>query len=276
MSLSFGTKSKDYTPVTIDPDDVWIKGLQTGDTKIRFLEPTDEWITYREHYDPAVRRSFPCTEDTNTCPGCTSDSERTKGRSRKYAFNALNDRGMLNVYKVGSKFRNRLQQREQRIGTLLDRDYVLIRTGTNKDNTEYDYEGMERSDCDFDGELYDIPKALSGQYMQYLEMLAGADQEPAGAEEVHEEEVKPKPRGQVSKTAEEIDAEYAAAQREKAAEETKATETADLTPEQFDEELEDWTLSKMKDYLNEKGVEFPARAGRPVLGPLCKKAYFGF
>lgn len=293
--LTFGVKSKDYVPPTIDPDDVWIKGIMVGDHKVRFLEPTEEWVTYREHYDVSRRRYFPCTEDTQTCPGCTSDAERTRSRQRRYAFNALNDRGLLNVYKVGKEFRDRLAKREQRVGSLMDRDYLLIREGKGKDDTTYDYEGQDISDCPFDGELFDIREALKNQYMQYLELLAGNETAGDTADDAaHEEPVKaeePKKAAARTRTAkkdEGDEAQTAPAAAEPQAgsgdpstgvEKDKNSANAfedGLTVDQVDEILDDWTLRQMKDYLEERDIEYPARAGRPALAPLVKQSYFGF
>ena len=250
----FGQRAEEYVPVEIDPDDIWIKTFKVGETRIRILQPTKDWITWREHYDPSVKLSFPCTEDSTSCRGCTSDVERVRQRPRRYGFTALNDKGHLSVYKMGSKLKERLAGREQRQGTLEDRDYTIIRTGTTMDTTEYDYEYGDRYEVDTkDLELYDIQDILAGQYLKALEAYGDeADSEPAD-DEAH-------------------DASVTSIDKGKAAKGKDKTEKASDWIEPFREEpVGDWPLSRLKAFLEKAEVEFPARAARAVLEPLAQE-----
>jgi hypothetical protein len=240
----FGTRAEDYVPTEIDPDDIWIKTFKVGETRHRILQDTKDWITWREHYDPALRLSYPCTEDSSSCKGCTSDVERVRQRPRRYGYNALNDKGHLSVYKMGSKLKERLAGREQRQGTLTDRDYTIIRTGTTMDTTEYDYEYGDRYEVDTkELELYDIQDILAGQYLKALEAYGAKDEGEPADDSAHDASVTPIDKAKT----------------------TKKDEPADNEP------VEDWPLSRLKAFLENERVEFPARAARSVLVPLVQE-----
>jgi hypothetical protein len=251
MKFVFGQKAGSYVQPVIDEDDVWIKTFRPGETRVRFLEVTGEWITYREHFDPGLRKSYPCTEDTSSCMGCTSDLERVRQRPRKFAFNALDDKGRLNVYKIGNKLKVRLEGREQRQKTLLDRDYTIIRTGTTMDTTDYDFEYGDRYDIVFDKDLHNIQQILASQYLQAIETAGG--QEDLSTDAAHDEPVAPKKAKAAPKVVEDEEPE----EKPKAKVAPKPTEDE----EPFDE----WPLSRLKAYLNANDVEFPERASRATL-----------
>lgn len=127
-------------------DDLWLKGFKEGETKVRpWPMPVNDWTSYREHYDGALRRYFPCSEEPD-CVGCTSGIERTSARTRKWIMPALDKDGRLQYYKVGGKLYGQLQRREQRTEakTVADRDFIIVRTGSGFSDTEYDLEPGER------------------------------------------------------------------------------------------------------------------------------------
>lgn len=129
----------------------FMKYCQEGDNQVRILDEQDKWVYYWEHYNPGGY-PFPCTNDQDTCPGCTSDVEKMKKASRKIAFNCF-DGEYTNVWKVPKTVADKLEARAERIGTIKDRDYILrqIVTKTGKKTTyDYDIEGLDKEPFAFD------------------------------------------------------------------------------------------------------------------------------
>lgn len=163
--MQFGTKLKDVTASPSGGSGKWIKTFREGETKVRFLQETDDWVVYWEHYNPAGT-AFPCTGDKQSCPGCTSDNERMSKASRKTAVNVLVGE-YIDVYKLTTKLANRLVSRAERNdGTITDREYTIIRTGSGLD-TEYDVEGGAAVSIDVAAyQLNDIPQMLATQFRE--------------------------------------------------------------------------------------------------------------
>jgi hypothetical protein len=109
--------------------------VQEGTTLVRFMAEPSEWVKFREHYDD-VRKFFPCT--TDDCPGCAEK----RGASERYLSNVvLVDDSKVVVLLMPKTLASRIVNRWERWGTIVDRDIAIIRTGTTKDDTEYDAEG---------------------------------------------------------------------------------------------------------------------------------------
>lgn len=128
----------------------FMKYCREGDNTLRILDEPDKWVYYWEHFNPGGY-AFPCTNDRDTCPGCTSDIERMQRASRKIAFNAF-DGEYTNVWKVPKTVADKLKARWERIGTVRDRDYIITQIVTksgNKTNYDYDVEGQEKQKFDF-------------------------------------------------------------------------------------------------------------------------------
>lgn len=126
----------------------FMKYPKPGANTIRILDEPGDWKYYWEHFNPGGF-SFPCTNDRDNCPGCTSDDEKMKKASQKVSFNAF-DGQYTNVWKfpklsVGDK----LKARFERIGTVMDRDYLITQIKT-ANSTEYDVEGLDKEPFDFD------------------------------------------------------------------------------------------------------------------------------
>jgi hypothetical protein len=101
-----------------------------GSMTVRFLEDPEEWINYVEHYDEVLRKSFPCVEAN--CPGCATDSRK----SSRYLANAVdieNDRVV--PLQLPKTLVSSLVAMYDRMGTMLDRDFELIRSGEGLDTT---------------------------------------------------------------------------------------------------------------------------------------------
>jgi hypothetical protein len=98
----------------------------------RFLTEPEEWVGYYEHFDQALRRSYPCIEDN--CPGCASEERRTF----RYLANFVNtEDDRVIPLQMPKDLANRLVNRYDKYDTLMDRDYELSRSGEGLD-TVYD------------------------------------------------------------------------------------------------------------------------------------------
>jgi hypothetical protein len=97
-----------------------------------------------------MNKSFPCTR-TASCPGCSSDNERTRNNPRRYGtFVYLVDQKRVLPFKVPQRLSERLTLRAERNdGTLRNRDYVIIRSGAGLD-TDYDVDQDERYALDIE------------------------------------------------------------------------------------------------------------------------------
>lgn len=136
----------------------YMKYLKAGDNAIRVLDEPDKWVWYWEHYNPGGY-PFPCTNDRETCPGCTSDDEKMKKASRKIAFNAY-DGEYVNVWKVPKTVADKLTTRYERNRTVTDRDFII--TQFKKDNGffDYDVEGQDKSPVEVSKEFFRDPEDL--------------------------------------------------------------------------------------------------------------------
>lgn len=146
MALTFGKKKSEIK----ESDGNYIRRFRDGETKVRFLQEPDDWWGYRQHY--AGRRSYPCTEDYDTCPGCNSDTDAERRASRRYGtFVWLVNDDRVVPFELGAKLADRLIRRAERNdGTLLSRDYLVVRSGKDL-ATEYEVEQDERYPVDIAG-----------------------------------------------------------------------------------------------------------------------------
>lgn len=144
MGFQFGTKKSE-----IQEPGNYVRNFKKGETKCRFLQEHGDWWGYYEHYLDG--KAFPCMEIPE-CPGCTSSSDSVRRRARRYGtFVYLPDGKRVLPYKIGPKLQERLVVRSERNnGTLLSRDYVVIRTGSGLE-TDYDVDQDERYDFDVEG-----------------------------------------------------------------------------------------------------------------------------
>lgn len=129
----------------------FLRTIRDGkDCRVRFLQDPEDWFKYREHFSQATK-FFPCTNDSS-CPGCSSDDEKLAKSSRRYIANVVivaekdaKDEGQVALLKIPVDLANRLINKADRNGgTLLTRDYTLIRTGNSLDTT-YDAEAEDKA-----------------------------------------------------------------------------------------------------------------------------------
>jgi hypothetical protein len=145
--MRFGTAKKDAVD-DYSGDGLYLRTFKDGDTTVRFLEETDDWIQFREHYT-RDRKSFPCTGDKWSCPGCTSDDEEVSRSSRKYACNVYVVKGgYVAPYRIPITLAKKMFTRSERNdGTVLNRDYTVMKTGKGMD-TDYDVEQDDKYTMD--------------------------------------------------------------------------------------------------------------------------------
>jgi hypothetical protein len=166
MGLTFGQRKADAPAIT-EGSGNYLRNFKDGDTIIRFIEEPDDWIVFREHYT-TDRKSFPCTEDRDSCPGCTSDIESVQRASRKYATNVwLVKSDLVLPFRIPMSLAKRVFSRAERNeGIVTNRDYVVMKSGKGMD-TEYDIEADERyavSLKELLAKAMDIQEILSESY----------------------------------------------------------------------------------------------------------------
>jgi hypothetical protein len=218
---------------------------------------TDAWPSEREHYEEGIG-AFPCAERFGIkCVGCSDPSEKVQQRNRKYYFNAIDSKGKLRVFKIGTNLYKTFKAREQRMGggekqPLSDRDYIINRMGKGLETT-YDPEPGEKYEVDFPKQLHDIPQILTDRYESATVAYNGG--EPVAAKAKVEDEpaakAEPKAEPKVEKAAEPVH------------EETPPSEN----PEEWgknptDEQIDEADTGVIKKWLDSMGVEYPARAPR--------------
>jgi hypothetical protein len=110
--------------------------VKEGELRVRFLTEPNEWFNYFEHYDP-VNKFYPCSDD---CPGCDAGDNP----SQRFLANVVDIESNKVIAVVLPKtLVEAILKRYQRRGTLIDRDYTLMREGTGREDTTYDVEAEE-------------------------------------------------------------------------------------------------------------------------------------
>jgi len=274
----FGETAEDYDTRRGDDDEIWIKGFRNKDTTIRILQPTREWVTYREHYNQDAKAFHPCTEDSD-CIGCNSEDERTRKRTRKYVANALDSEGRLNVYKFGSRMFRTLKGREERSGNITSRDYTIMKSGQGMDTT-YDIEAGDKYEIDDIPDLVDIWPLLEAAYDRAVKLIeAGADDD---GDDDAEDEPPARPIQRVAKKVAEPEDDDDTppppkpAAKKAAAKKVAAKKVAEPEPEPEPEpettlDFEEMSTKEIKAWLDEQGVEYPDTAPRSKIIALAKE-----
>lgn len=175
--MGFGTR-KAEAPTT--GDGVWLRNFQSGETQIRFIEEMDDWIHFKEHYN-VEKHWFPCTQD-GECPGCSSEIESVRKKSTKYATNVyLPKTSEVRPYKIPVSLANRLETRAERNGgTIVSRDYVVIKTGSGLD-TDYDVDQESKYDAplsEYRKAAFDIETLLVERFEEVINPKQPDDDDP--------------------------------------------------------------------------------------------------
>lgn len=265
----FGQEADTYVAPVFNEDDVWIRNFQEGTHRVRLLQEPAKFVTYRQHYDGGIKKTFPCTEDTATCLGCTSDNERTRKRPRQYAFNALDSEGTVRLYRVGVGVKEDMESEandrkdEGKDPSLTGVDMIIKRTGKTMDDTKYRVKLGDEYPVDVREDMYNIKQILATHYLQALE-ASGIDIESlmeGGTDTAHEAPV----TDIKSKAATKKPSQVAA---------KKEPVTGDVVISM--DTIEECSLSQLKAFLTGKDIEFPERGTRTVIEGLVVQALAPF
>jgi hypothetical protein len=110
----------------------FIKNVPKEGITVRFMTEPEEWINYKEHYDPELKAYYPCIE--GDCPGC----EQNIKTSKRYLTNAIDrEDDRVVPLKLPADAANRVVIKFDKYGTILDRDYTIERFGEGLD-TKYE------------------------------------------------------------------------------------------------------------------------------------------
>lgn len=273
--MKFGQAASDYTPAEAGGE-IWIRTFKDPATQIRICPAerlnekgkkvygSNAWAMEREHYADGVG-SFPCaTRFGADCVGCSDPDEDVSTPSRKYYLNAIDEKGQLRVYKMGVKLYKIFKAREQRALSvdpsnkqpLSDRDYIINRMGKGLDTT-YDPEPGDKYPVEWPDKFHDIDQILTDRYTAAEEAYLGTP------EDEEDEPVKEEP----------LDTKRASAVLHKEPKEEPAAEPSveEWGANPSDEQIQDAETAVIKKWLDDQGVEFPARAPRARLVALAKK-----
>lgn len=144
--------------------------------KVRFLqEPTEGFMQFLEHYDEERKAFVPAIDDD---PLDNHPNERTRRASKRWLANVLNvEDGRVSIVKLNQDQVNRLLSRYARYGTLLDRNYELIRNGSGRDS-RYDVDSDDPTQMDvsrFSDRIHDLTEYLLGEVDEYHQTTYQAD-----------------------------------------------------------------------------------------------------
>jgi hypothetical protein len=181
--MEFGTRVKDA--VETDGDGSYLRNFAPGDTTVRFCEELDEWIKFWQHFNEEDKRSYPCTGDRSTCPGCNSENVKEAKASLHYGTTVkLIDRDVYMPMRMKVSIYKKMKTRSERNdGTILNRDYIIIREGKGLE-TEYDVEAdkvYNISSKELKDNLFDIAEILKNSFYEMWPELEEAEkgtQEP--------------------------------------------------------------------------------------------------
>jgi hypothetical protein len=311
LPFQFGTRVADDYKQSESDGAQWIRGFPTGSTQIRLApcESTNEkgkpvygyqaWTTEREHFDPDLQISYPCTEEYGVPEpegmGCKSPSARVRERNRKYYVNAFNQDNELKVFKFGPVVWKAFKRRQDRMVAdnpdnqqpLSDRDYIIHRSGSGKQGTEYEVENGETYEWDFPdaSELHDIPAALKAQWEEAVAKYSGDEPLSDGD---GDEEARPAPRGRINQHAKRVEPDEPRAGAKKAVPAAKkavpAAKKAAAKPESngngqvTEEELDDMEIADLRSWVSGKvppDYELPERATRSQLMKIARPILAG-
>lgn len=108
-----------------------------GPLNVRFITEPEGWLSYGEHFDPAVRKSYPCTTEAD-CPGCRLGLDK----KNKYLANVVNldNNDRVTALQLPISLVNRLVVKYEKWGSLVNREMELSKEGADLDTTyDFDY-----------------------------------------------------------------------------------------------------------------------------------------
>lgn len=165
--MKFGIKKKDAPANEGGGSGRYIKYFKKGEKTLRFLEDTDEWTKFFDHFSQSKMRSYPCTGDRETCPGCTSENEKERSASCRFLVNALDpETGYVDLWKVPVSIIDDLERYEAKDGTITARLYNVIQF-KSEGKVKYSVEKEERVATpvsDYADKMMDHEQALQEAY----------------------------------------------------------------------------------------------------------------
>ena len=147
---------------------------KNGSMNVRFVQEPEEWVNYVEHFDPMLRKSFPCNGEAS-CPGCASGERK----SSRYLANAvdLDDKNRVIPLQLPKDLANRLVVKYEKWGSITDRDIELSRSGEGLD-TVYDLEADAKRPINLaQFQPLDLLKVLDDAYANVFGGGAAVDDE---------------------------------------------------------------------------------------------------
>ena len=263
-------------------EDVWLKGFKEGETKVRpWPKPVGTWVSYREHYDPNAKRFYPCCEQPD-CVGCTSEFERVRNRPRKWIMPAIDAEGRLQYFKMGARTFRKFKSREQRDpeGGLSGRDWLVVRTGSGFNDTEYDVDPGEKYKFKFkDVESEPLSNdelmlVLGQKYDDFVADSLGEDRED-DVDKWNEPEKKPAKKTESPKEAAKSSTrrvgESNGGDPDGEPQDAARDEDEDLGKDPSDEDIEGAPTSVIKRWLAAREVPVPTRTTRAQIVKLAKE-----
>lgn len=176
----------------------FIKYFGKGETTVRFLEEVGEWTKYYDHFNQEKKRSFPCTGDRDTCPGCTSEDERESRASVRFLANlyrTTTEEQYVDLYKIPVSIKADFERHSDKDGgTILARDYTVVQFREDG-SVKYSVDREDKAPID----LSEKQKHMK----DHQKMLNDAYNEVWGTpgEEAEEEEEAPKAKPSIKKSA---------------------------------------------------------------------------
>lgn len=166
--MKFGTRQADVTEP--DSGSKYPKYFKEGATQLVFLDEFDDWYKFFDHYSSELRKSFPCTGERDTCPGCTSENVKEQKASGKYLVNALNPKtGFVDLYKMPYSTIAQFQRYYDKESTLLGRIYEIYRGKDGNGQTTYTVDREDKyrhTDDSVFEKKQDFEEALMRQYVE--------------------------------------------------------------------------------------------------------------
>lgn len=155
---------------------MWFTRVQPDtELTVRFMaEPDDGGIaSFWNHFDdtrPKGKQAYPCNAGEGDCVGCDEGVDRTK----VYIAPCIDvSNNQVIVLQMTKTVIESLLKKYERHSTLLDRDYIIARTGSGRENTSYEVDADERRKRDLS--RYDLPDM--GQMIQDQIEFAMSDEE---------------------------------------------------------------------------------------------------
>lgn len=144
---------------------LYLKG--DSSVKVRFLQEPTKFMEFLEHYDASAKAFVPAIDND---PLDQHSDEKVRKVGKRWLANALNvEDGKIVIVKLNQDQLNRLLLRHTKYGTLLDRNYELIRLGSGRDS-KYDVEADDPTQMDlsrFQDKCHDLTEFLLGEVDEY-------------------------------------------------------------------------------------------------------------